>query len=311
MSFFSSQAGKKSLFPRAGILAALYIPTDAKGRLLKRELGAHLKWLRAQGVVGVLALGSTGEFPYFDLKEKKALLEIVAELAAPMTVIAHITDIRPWAVKELGQFARKLGLPGVALMAPSFFKCSQADILAYLLQGADAAELPVMLYNFPELVGNRLGIEIIEQFAKRANMGGIKQSGGEFAYHHELIALGKARDFAVFSGADTRIPEVLALGGAGCIGGMVNFTPEPMVGIFNALRQNPAADTTAMATCLKEVATTIDQLTFPLNVLAAMEARGLNPGVPKAVVSKESARLYRKVVGQLKPLYRKHGLARR
>jgi len=42
-----------------------------------------------------------------------------------------------------------------------------------------------------------------------------------------------------------------------------------------------------------------------------MEARGLNPGVPKAVVSKESARLYRKVVGQLKPLYRKHGLARR
>jgi dihydrodipicolinate synthase/N-acetylneuraminate lyase len=304
-------ATKKDLFPRAGILAALYIPTDAKGRLLKRELAAHLAWLRAKGVVGVLALGSTGEFPYFDLKEKKALLETIAELAAPMTVIAHITDIRPWAVKELGKFARKLGLPGVALMAPSFFKASQADILAYLLQGADAADLPVMLYNFPELVGSRLGIEIIEQFAKRANMGGIKQSGGEFAYHQQLIALGKARGFSVFSGADTRIPEILALGAAGCIGGMVNFVPEPMVGIFKALQQNPAADVTTMVTSLKEVAAVIDQLTFPLNVVAAMEARGFNPGTPKAVVSKESAKLYGKVVAQLKPLYRKYGLAKR
>jgi len=310
MSFFSPKSGKPSLFPHAGILAALYIPTDAKGRLLKRELGAHLNWLRTQGVVGVLALGSTGEFPYFDLKEKKALLETVAELAGPMTVIAHITDIRPSAVKDLGKFARKLGLPGVALMAPSFYKASQADILAYLLQGADAAELPVMLYNFPELVGNRLGIEIIEQFAKRADMAAIKQSGGEFAYHPELIALGKARGFSVFSGADTRIPEILALGAAGCIGGMVNFVPEPMVGIFHTLQHNPTADVAKMAASLREVAAVIDQLTFPLNVVAAMDARGLKPGAPKAVVSKESSKLYAKVVAQLKPLYRKYGLER-
>ena len=65
-----------------------------------------------------------------------------------------------------------------------------------------------------------------------------------------------------------------------------------------------------MATSLREVAAVIDQLTFPLNVVAAMEARGLKPGVPKAVVSKESAKLYGKVVAQLKPLYRKYALER-
>jgi 4-hydroxy-tetrahydrodipicolinate synthase len=301
---------KSNSFPRAGILAALYLPTDSKGRLLKRQLASHLAWLRARRVVGVLALGSTGEFPFFDLKEKQAILETVAELAAPMAVIAHITDIRPSAVKTLGRFARKLGLAGVALMPPSFYKVSQADLLAYLLKGAEAAELPVMLYNFPELVGNRIGIETVSAFADRAQMGGIKQSGGEFAYHHLLVALGKAKSFPVFSGADTRLPEVFALGAAGCIGGMVNFMPEPMVGIFEASRRPGAAETAEMETALKAVGAVIDQLTFPLNVAAALEARGFDPGLPKAIVSKESAKLYGKVVGQLAPLYRRHGLAR-
>ena len=303
-------AAKQDPFPRSGILAALYIPTDSNGRLLKKQLAAHLAWLRKKGVNGVLAMGSTGEFPFFDLKEKKELLEAIAEYADPMPVIAHITDSRPWAVKELGKFARRLKLPGVALMAPSFFKMSQADILAYLLKAADAVDLPVMLYNFPELVGNRLGIEIIAKFAAAANMAGIKQSGTEFQYHRELIALGQAHDFSVFSGADTRIPEIMALGAAGCIGGMVNFVPEPMVGIFRARQSDPQADVSTMERSLKEVAVVIDQLTFPLNVVAAMEARGLKPGVPKQVVSKESAKLYAKVTRELKPLYRKYRLAK-
>jgi 4-hydroxy-tetrahydrodipicolinate synthase len=298
-----------SRFPRSGILAALWIPTDDRGRLKRRALAQHLAWLRLKGVQGVLALGSTGEFPYFELKQKQALLEQIAELAAPLPVIAHLTDIRPGAVAELGRFARRLDLAGVAVMPPSFYKVSQADLLAFLLRAAEAAQLPVLLYNFPELVGNRIGLETIAAFAQRAPMAGIKQSGTEFGYHKPLIALGRQKGFSVFSGADTRLPEVLALGAVGCIGGMVNFVPEPMVGIFDAWNQGRRGETAAPAKALMEVGAIIDQLTFPLNVAAAMEARGLDPGVPKAIVSQPSAALYRRMLPKLRSLYRKMGLA--
>jgi 4-hydroxy-tetrahydrodipicolinate synthase len=297
-----------SPFPRSGILAALWIPTDERGRLKRRALARHLAWLRSKGVRGVLALGSTGEFPYFDLPQKQALLESIAEAAAPLPVIAHITDIRPRAVAELGRFARRLGLAGVAVMPPSFFKVSQPDLLAFLLRAADAAGLPVLLYNFPELVGNRIGIETVAAFAQRAPMAGIKQSGAEFAYHEPLIALGRDAGFAVFSGADTRLPEVLALGAAGCIGGMVNFVPEPMVGIFDACTGGRGGEAAAPARALVEIGTLIDQLTFPLNVAAAMEARGLDPGAPKAVVSTTSAGIYRRMLPKLRAMYRRLGL---
>src|SRR5438067_1330850 len=108
------------------------------------------------------------------------------------------TDFRPrgiysaqWIPTDAdGQVARaSLGLAAVALMPPPFYPVSQADMLAFFLHVADAVGLPVMLYNFPELVGKRIELATIEAFAERAPMCAIKQSGGEFDYHRALIAL--------------------------------------------------------------------------------------------------------------------------
>ncbi|WP_438483309.1 dihydrodipicolinate synthase family protein [Oleiharenicola lentus] len=72
--------------PRKGILAALWLPTDASGNLLVAELSRHLSFLKSKGVYGVLALGSTGEFPQLDIEQRKRALATVAELAAPLPV---------------------------------------------------------------------------------------------------------------------------------------------------------------------------------------------------------------------------------
>ena len=61
---------------------------------------------------------------------------------------------------------------------------------------------------------------------------------------------------------------------------------------------------------MQELGRIIDQLTFPLNVAAALEARGFEPGVPKRVVSAESRALYEKIVGELAALFDRRGLAR-
>ena len=295
-------------FPSQGILAALAIPTDARGRVLKRALGEHLTWLRSCGVAGVLGLGSTGEFIRFSVERRKAIQETVAELAGPLPVIANISDIRPDAVAELGSFAHYLKLPGVAVMPPHFFPVSDADQLAFFTHAAEASQLPVLLYNFPELTSNRISLETISAFADRAPMAGIKQSGGEFSYHEALIKLGREKKFSVFSGADTRLPEVFKMGGAGCIGGLVNFVPEMMVEQFNVFHSGQPGQLEPTASRMCAAGAALGKLTFPYNVSAGLEARGFDPGEPKTIVSETSARLYSEIVDDLGKLFAEWGL---
>jgi 4-hydroxy-tetrahydrodipicolinate synthase len=295
--------------PTKGIFAALWLPTDPDGALLRRELAHNLAFLRRHTVSGVLALGSTGEFPQFDLEQRKAALATIAELAAPLPVIANVSDIRPKVVAELGRFSRNLGLPAIAIMAPGFFPSSQDDILAHFLHAADSSGLPTFLYNFPELTGTKINLDTVAAFADRAPMAGIKQSGREFAYHQDLIQLGREKKFVVFSGADTRLPEVFGLGADGCIGGLVNMAPDLMVHLYRVCREGRPGDVGPAFERLRQIGASIDRLTFPLNVAAGMEARGLATGSPKAIVSPASAKLYREIVADLRDCYQKWGLA--
>ena len=297
-----------SPFRPSGIYSAQWIPVDINGHLDRAGLAAHVEFERQHGIAGVLALGSTGEFPHFSVDERKRVLATVAELAAPLPVIANVSDIRPRAAVELGRFAKSLGLPAVALMPPPFYPLSQADVLAFFLHVAESVGLPVMLYNFPELTGKRIDLETVAAFAEGAPMAAIKQSGAEFDYHRQLIALGREKNFVVMSGADTRLPEAFALGAAGCTGGLVNIAPELMVHLYRIGREGAAGDIHPAFDRLQQIGQSIDRLTFPLNVAAGMEARGLPVGVPKAVVSPRSHQLYTQVVAELGANFKKWGL---
>ena len=276
-----------SSFQPSGIYSAQWIPVDEAGRLDRGALAGHLEFERRAGVAGVLALGSTGEFPQFSVEERKQVLVVAAELAGPLPVIANVSDIRSKVAIEVGRTAKSLGLPAIALMPPPFYPVSQADMLAFFLHVADAVDLPVMLYNFPELTGKRIDLPTVAAFADRAPMCAIKQSGGEFDYHRALIALGAA----------------------GCIGGLVNIVPEFMVRLDQVCRQKQPGDPTTPAARMLELGAIIDQLTFPLNVAAGLEARGLQPGARKTVVSAESDVLYRKIVTELGAAFARWELA--
>jgi 4-hydroxy-tetrahydrodipicolinate synthase len=138
----------------------------------------------------------------------------------------------------------------------------------------------------------------------------VKQSGGEFDYHRDLIALGREKGFVIMSGADTRLPEAFAVGAAGCIGGLVNVVPELMVRIDRVCRQGESGDVTQATDAMRELGRILDRLTFPLNVAAALEARGFRPGAPKTVVSAESRARYEQIVAETTALLARHGLPR-
>ena len=286
---------------REGIITALWTPTDDKGHLQVRDMENNLRFICGKNVDGIMVLGSTGEFLHLDLTQRKQLLELAVAIAGTVPVIANISDIRPAVVADLGRFARSVGAVAVALLTPYFYPVAQADLVEFFVRAVEAANLPLFLYNFPERTGNRIDLETVAAVADRLPLAGIKQSGAEFEYHRALVALGREKNFVVLTGADTRIPEAMALGVTGCVSGLANAVPELVVEIFNATKAGKKSDVAVER--MRTVGTLVERLEFPLNVAAAMEARGLPVGHPKSVVSPSTKTRYDRLVLDFRQLF--------
>ncbi|MBI2948134.1 MAG: dihydrodipicolinate synthase family protein [Verrucomicrobia bacterium] len=286
-----------------GIFCALWTPTDENGALLEKTLKTNLEFVVSNGVQGLLALGSTGEFPHLDVSARRKFLEKVLARCGGLPVIANISDIRPGVVAELGRFARAHGTAAVAVLPPYFFPLAQPDLAEFFIRAGEAAQLPLFLYNFPERVGNRISLETIGAVADRVQLAGVKQSGAEFDYHQPLVEMGRRKNFVVLTGSDTRLPEAMGLGVSGCVSGLANAVPDVMREVFLAAREGPSSTEGRAARRMRQLGELVDRLEFPLNVAAVMEARNLSPGPPKSVLSEATKERYRLLLGEVRRLF--------
>jgi 4-hydroxy-tetrahydrodipicolinate synthase len=286
-----------------GIFAALWTSTDKEGRVSDQDLQRNIAFLRGHGIHGLMVLGSTGEFLHLDVEARKRFAVRVVELLSPLPAIFNVTEIRPRVVAELARHARENGAAAIALLPPYFYPLAQADLIEWFVRAGEAAQLPLFLYNFPERVGNCIALETLAAVADRTNVAGIKQSGAAFEYNRELVKLGREKNFAVFAGSDTRIAEAMSFGVAGCIGGLGDVVPDLMVEIFNAVKAGTPERAALASERMKTLGKLVETLEFPLNVAAAIEARGLPAGHPKSVVSPATQSRYQELVGKLKKLF--------
>ena len=285
-----------------GLYCALWTPTNQAGELDESALRFNLGFLQNRGLHGLLVLGSTGEFPHLDIEKRKRVMQQVAALADPLRVIINISDLRPRVVADLGAFARDSGASAVTLLPPWFYPIAQEDLVEFFVRGAEAARLPLFLYNFPERTGNRINLDTIAAVADRVPLAGVKQSGSEFGYHTELAKLGRQKGFVVLTGSDTRLREAMALGASGCVSGLANAVPDLLAQSWLETRNGSVLEHSA-AEKLAELGRRIQTVNFPLDVAACMEARGLQVGATKSVVSAATADRYTRLVMDLRSLF--------
>jgi 2-dehydro-3-deoxy-D-pentonate aldolase len=295
-------------FSFQGVIPAVWTPTDANGALLKDALRSNLQFIQRAKVDALLILGSTGEFIHFSLDERKEILDTAIDFAEGTPVLVNISHTNPRSVAELARHAKTAGAVAVTLLPPWFFPLSDADLVAFFANATRATDLPLGLYNFPNLTGKHLSPELVRMIYKERPFAGLKQSGGEFPEHKAIIDLGRELGFDVLTGWDTHIPEAMALGAKGCIGGLGNFVPELKVRIVKAIKENRAHETSMEIAAMKQIGQVVNTLEFPLNVAAAMEARGLKPGAPKQVVSTETQTRYNTLREEFRRLFRELNL---
>lgn len=216
----------------SGLWIALVTPFK-DGAVDHPALAALTARLRAEGVSGFVACGSTGEAAALDKAEQLQVLETTLEAALDLPVVMGVSGYHQGQVLDQVQALARYPLAGLLVAAPHYIRPSQDGLLHWFRAIADASTVPVVLYDIPYRTGATLTPETLLALAAHPRIQAIKDCGGSTAKTQALIADGRLQ---VLTGEDAQIFNTLALGGAGAISACAHWQTPQFVELVGLLR---------------------------------------------------------------------------
>src|SRR6185437_7318312 len=190
-----------------GVIVALITPVDRDGRVDHGALRQLVERLVSKGVTGISPLGSTGEGYSLGLEQRLAVVDTVARaVPAGMPVIPGIfASHHEQAVAEIAAYAERGGT-AVLAAPPSYYPMAPVEQEAYFARVADAAAVPLVLYNIPRFTKVQIAPSAVVALAAHPRIAGLKDSSGDLGYETRLLdglAAAEAADFSVLTGVDS------------------------------------------------------------------------------------------------------------
>jgi len=224
------------MFKPHGIVPALVTPFSKDGsRLNEESLRSLVSRCIELGVSGVAPCGTTGEFVNLTIEERKRVVDVVIDEAnGKVSVIAGTGASGTRQALEMTRYAKDAGADAALIVTPFYLKPTSRGIYEHFDTIASQIELPIVLYNIPQVTGVQLPWQMVEDLAQIPNIVGLKDSSGQLSYI--LAVLEKVRDkINVMCGHDEVVVAALAAGCSGAILASANFIPDVWVEIFSAI----------------------------------------------------------------------------
>lgn len=200
-----------------------------------------INYLIDNGVDGLAPLGSTGEFPFISLEDKKKLIDIYTEeVKGRVQLIAGTSSMNFEETLELTNYAYKKGANNVLVIPPYYFGMSQEEGFHYYDELAKNTKANIYIYNFEARSGFNISADnVVKLIEKHSNIVGLKDSTADANHTKEVIykALKVNKDFEVFSGFDEHFLINVISGGAGCISAISNIVPKYWSGLVKATNE--------------------------------------------------------------------------
>jgi dihydrodipicolinate synthase/N-acetylneuraminate lyase len=252
-----------------GAFAAALTPLRDDGQALDEEAFApYAEFLRAGGVDGILALGTTGEGILLSTGERRRAAELYVDVCGGrLDVAVHCGAQTTADTVALAAHAAEAGAAAVAVIPPPYFPLDDDALCAHLAAAAAAcAPLPFYLYEFEERSGYPIPAAVIERLrAEVPNLAGLKVSDTPFERVRPYLIEG----LEVFIGSEPLLPEGLAEGAAGTVSGLAAVFPEYVVRLY----REPGAE--GAVEIVAELRGALQRYQFNAAVKAALAWRGV------------------------------------
>ena len=211
-----------------GVMVPIITPLTSDERVDVFSLRRLVNYLIDNGVHGIWASGSNGEFPALADRERLTSIEVVVdEVAGRVPVIANVSMPGTQLTVELGLAARAIGMHGIAATPPYYFPHAQDEIADHFRYIQDSVGLPLWVYNIPPMVKTAVAPATVARLAAEGAVVGVKDSSGAGEALAELNHLCDQGGLHLyrFLGSIYRIANARALGAHGAIPGLGNLVP--------------------------------------------------------------------------------------
>lgn len=227
----------KFRFTLEGIYTPLVTPLHQDGSFDLDGLADVIEHLIEKGVHGLITGGSTGENYAQTVEERVALAQFTKScLKGRLPLIVGTGAMRTPDSIALAVAAREMKAEAILLATPPYSVPTEQENALNALAIDRAADLPIILYNYPGRMGVHMGEEFLNRVGMSRNVIGIKESSGDINRVHLL-----ARDYPhiqMSCGMDDQALEFFAWGARSWICAGSNFLPEEHVYLYETCAVN-------------------------------------------------------------------------
>jgi 4-hydroxy-tetrahydrodipicolinate synthase len=248
----------------------LSLDEAATRRLIQRQI--------REGIDFLVPCGTTGESPTLTREEHLRVVQIAVEEARKagrkVPVLAGAGGYNTVEVIELAKELQLLGVDGLLSVTPYYNKVTQDGLYRHYKAIADAAPLPIVVYNVPGRTGVNVETATLKRLSEIENICGVKEASGNIS-QMAAICHNLPDTFDILSGDDAITIPLCALGGRGVISVVSNEIP----GKMTKLTQLAVAGDYAGARALQRQWFALMEVNFaesnPIPVKTAMAMMGL------------------------------------
>jgi len=219
-----------------GVYPAMVTPLNKNLEIDENALRYEVDFLIGRHVHGLVALGSSGEFPYLTVDEKKRVIDIVVEQTnGRVPVVVCTSSMGTDEVILLSRYAKDRGADGLMINLPIYFPLTDEDVFNHYKAISKAVDLPILLYDIPYVTHLEMSPELISKLSYIENVVGIKETG-TVEKAEKILKIKKKEPFYVFTGISFVLLQILKIGGVGVICPIPCIVPREVVSIYESFR---------------------------------------------------------------------------
>ncbi|MET2831193.1 dihydrodipicolinate synthase family protein [Mesorhizobium shangrilense] len=216
-----------------GIYTPVITPYRNDGSIDSEAFAKVIEHLVVAGVHGIINGGSTGEYYAQSMEERVELAKLAKEIIGDrVSLIIGTGAIRLPDSILMAETAAKIGASAILVGSPPYSVPTERENALNALAIDRAADLPIMLYNYPGRMGINMGEEFLDRVGRSRNFCAVKESSGDINRVHLL-----ARDYPYIQmscGMDDQALEFFAWGARSWVCGGSNFLPREHIALYEA-----------------------------------------------------------------------------
>ncbi|KRP46197.1 4-hydroxy-tetrahydrodipicolinate synthase [Pseudomonas libanensis] len=267
-----------------GIIGYTITPFSADGQRIDLDaLGRSIDRLIDSGVHAIAPLGSTGEGAYLsDAEWDEVSAYSIKKVAKRVPTIVSVSDLTTAKAVRRARYAEAHGADVVMVLPASYWKLSEAEILAHYAAIGDSIGVPIMLYNNPATSGTDMSVELILRILKQVdNVTMVKESTGDIQRMHQLKL---QSDVPFYNGCNPLALEAFAAGAKGWCTAAPNLIPQLNLDLYQAVLANDLNQARELFYRQLPLLQFILKGGLPATIKAGLRLTGLEVGNPRLPV---------------------------